>query len=92
MFTADHIQARLRERPFAPLRIVMSSGQAYDVTHPDLVLTSKNFLIIGTPSNDNPSQFEAASRVAVMHVVDLQDMPKAPQAESNGQATGLESL
>ncbi len=77
MFTADDIQARLHERPFVPVRIVTSSGQSYDVSHPDLVLVGRRFLIIGTASNENPSQIEAASRVAVMHVTDLQDVPNA---------------
>ena len=75
MFTADDIQARLHERPFVPVHIVTSSGQSYDVSHPDLVLVGRRFLIIGTASNENPSQIEAASRVAVMHVTDLQDVP-----------------
>jgi hypothetical protein len=88
MFSADDIQARLREKPFVPVRIISTSGQAYDVHHPELVLVGKRFLIIGTPSNDNPSQFEVANRVAVLHVVDLQDLPvqKSSGAAGNGQA------
>jgi hypothetical protein len=73
MFTADDIQARLRERPFIPVRLLTSSGPSYDITHPDLVLVGRRFLI-STASNENPSQIEAASRVAVLHVTDLQDM------------------
>ncbi len=63
-----------------------SSGQSYDITHPDLVLVAKRFLIIGMPSNDNPSQIEAASRVAVMYVTDLQDMPNPTTQDANGPA------
>jgi hypothetical protein len=84
VFTADDIQARLRERPFVPVRVVTSSGQSYDITHPDLVLTGRRFLIIGAASNDNPTQIETASRVAVMHVVDLQDIPNASPTDANG--------
>jgi hypothetical protein len=86
MFTADDIQNRLRERPFVPLRVVTSSGQAYDIRHPDLVLVGRRALIIGTASNDNPTQFETASRVAVMHVLDLQDLPSSPSSETDGPA------
>ncbi len=84
MFTSDDIQARLRERPFVPVRIITSSGQSYDVSHPELVLIGRRFLIIGTASNENPSQIEAASRVAVMHVTDLQDIPNAAPTDTNG--------
>ena len=84
MFSADDIQARLRERPFIPVRLVTSSGQSYDINHPDLVLVGRRFLIIGTASNDNPTQIEAASRVAVLHVADLQDLPRSATSETNG--------
>jgi len=84
MFTADDIQARLRERPFVPVRVVTSSGQSYDITHPDLVLVSRRSLIIGTASNENPSQFETASRVAILHIADLQDMPHPASPGANG--------
>ncbi len=84
MFTADEIQACLREQPFIPLRLVTSSGQSYDITHLELVLVGRRSLIIGVASNDNPSQFESASRVAVMHVTDLQDLPSAAPPRNNG--------
>ena len=84
MFTADDIQARLHERPFVPVRVVTSSGQAYDVTHPDLIWVGRRSLFIGVASNENPTQFETASRVAIMHVTDLQDMPRPASADTNG--------
>ncbi len=87
MFSADDIQARLRERPFVPVRLITSSGQSCDITHPELVLVGRRFLIIGTASNENPTQIESASRVAVLHVVDLQDMPQAAPTDSNNPPT-----
>ena len=86
MFTPDEIQSRLRERPFVPLRIVTSSGQAYDISHPDLVLVGRRALIVGVPSNDNPAQFETASRLAILHVSDLQDLPTPATPGMNGSA------
>jgi hypothetical protein len=86
MFTADDIQARLREKPFVPIRLITSSGQSYDVTHPELVLVGRRSLIIGTANNENPSQFEAVSRVALLHVTDVQDAPNPSPATGNGQS------
>jgi hypothetical protein len=85
MFRIEDIQARLQERPFVPLRIVTSSGQSYDITHPDLVLPGVRSLIIGIASNDNPTVFEQANRVALMHITDLQDLPTPPAKESPGK-------
>lgn len=83
MFSADGIQARLHERPFQPLRIVTSTGQTYDVYHPDLVLVGRRFLIIGTPSAENPAQADQVTRLAVLHVTELRDLP-TPAAPPNG--------
>jgi hypothetical protein len=82
MFNADDIQSRIREHPFVPLRVVTTSGQTYDISHPDLIMVGRRFLIIGTASNDNPTQFDVANRVAIMHVSDLQDLPA--KAAENG--------
>jgi hypothetical protein len=90
MFNAQQIKARLREQPFKPLRIVTSSGQAYDIGHPDLVLVGRNELMIGTASNDMPQFYADVSRVALMHVTDLQDLPRSaskPTANGESQAS-----
>jgi hypothetical protein len=38
MYRAEDIQARLRQKPFQPFRIIASEGLRYDINHPDLVL------------------------------------------------------
>jgi hypothetical protein len=84
MFSPEQIQARLLEKPFVPLRVFTSSGQSYDITHPDLVLVGRRSLIVGVASNDNPAHFEDVSRVALMHITDLQDLPTKPAQGMNG--------
>jgi hypothetical protein len=84
MFSSNDIQARIQERPFRPLRVVTSSGQSYDVRHPELVIVGRRDMIIGTGSNDNPTVYEVANRVAIMHVTDLQDLPEPSTPGKNG--------
>jgi hypothetical protein len=85
MFSADDIQSRLHERPFTPVRIVTTTNQTYDIYHPDLVLVGRRFLIVGTPSNDNPTQAEQVNRISVIHVTELRDLPvpTAPSIDSS---------
>ena len=83
MFSADEIQTRLRDRPFAPVRIVTTTNQTYDIYHPDLVLVTRRFLMIGLPSAENPTLAEQVTRVAVLHIAELRDLP-APAAPPNG--------
>jgi len=85
MFTSDDIQSRVRLQPFIPLRIVTSAGQTFDVLHPDMIMVGRRDLTIGTASAENPTQYEQTTRVAVMHVTALQDLPSPTKAGGNGQ-------
>jgi len=85
MFNAEAIQARLRQQPFRPLRIVTSSGEAIEVTHPDLVLVGARDIIIGTAHRRNPSIYDTVTRIAVMHITALEDIPVPVPPGSNGQ-------
>jgi hypothetical protein len=84
MFRSEEIQARLRERPFRPLRIRVSEGLQFDVHHPDLVLVGSRDLMIGFPGPGNPSIYDRVTRVALVHVVALEDIP-ATATPGNGQ-------
>ena len=84
MFNAQEIHARLSEKPFIPLRVFASSGQSYDITHPELVIVGVRALYIGVPSNDFPQFAETASRVAMLHITDLQELPQTMATGANG--------
>jgi hypothetical protein len=75
MFSPDDIQARLRQQPFIPLRIVTTTGRAYDIPHPELVMVGRHFVIVGLPSKENPTQVEQVTQVALIHVTELQNLP-----------------
>jgi hypothetical protein len=85
MFRAEDIQARLRETPFRPVRIVASEGLRYDIYHPDLILVGRRDLTIGFPGPDDPTIYDRVVRVALVHVVGLEDIP-APAGSPNGPA------
>lgn len=83
MFTSDDILARMRKQPFVPVRVVTSSGESYEVYHPDMVWVGRRDIQIGTASKGNPSVYEQASRVSLLHITAMEDI--APKAKkSNG--------
>ncbi len=75
IFAAEDVQSRLRDKPFVPARIVTTTGQAYDIYHPDLVFVAYRFLIIGTPSPEHPALADAVTRVPLAHVSEIRDLP-----------------
>jgi hypothetical protein len=86
MFTSQDVQARLREKPFRPFRIVVSEGQRFDIRHPDLVLVGMNDLIIGFPAPGQPTIYSGVTRVALLHVVSLEDLPASVPGDGQQQA------
>ena len=75
MFTSTDLQARIRRRPFEPLRIVTSSGESFEVSHPELIMVGRRELIIGTASSRDPRVYEQWSEVALMHVTAIEKIP-----------------
>jgi hypothetical protein len=85
MFRAEEILNRLRQQPFRPLRIIASEGLRFDIQHPDLVLVGERDLTIGFPSSHNPTLYNRVIRVAIMHIVGLEDL-STPAETANGPA------
>jgi hypothetical protein len=89
MFRAEDIQARLRMQPFRPLRIIVSEGLHFDIHHPDLVFVGRHDLQIGIPDPENSSIYDRVVRIALVHVVGLEDIPVTPDSSrstTDGQA------
>jgi hypothetical protein len=86
MINSGDIQAKLKERPFVPFRVIMSSGQFYDILHPDLVLVGRRHLFVGTASEENPTMFDRSSLLSILHVAALESLPtESSQSAKNGQ-------
>jgi hypothetical protein len=81
MFGWDDILKRIREKPFRPFRIVASEGERFEIYHPDLVLVGSRDLTIGHPG-PGPAVYDDITRVALVHVVALEDL--SPAASTYG--------
>ncbi len=54
--TAEPIKSFLRGRPFEALRVKMSSGESFEIRHPEVAVLTKAGLIIVLPDEQgNPS-------------------------------------
>lgn len=46
--TAANFRQLLKQQPFRPFRLVMSSGESYEVRHPEMAWVVKNDILVGT--------------------------------------------
>jgi hypothetical protein len=86
MITAAAIRARSQQTPFVPFRIVTSSGRAYDVPHPELILVGMREVTIGRSSSHNPAFYVEVDRVSILHVTALEDLGSSPAPNRDSEA------
>ena len=51
--TTQTFRHLLNTRPFKPFRVIMSSGESYDVRHPEVAWLLKNDLLVGIDIEDD---------------------------------------
>jgi len=63
----------LRAQPFRPFRLVMSSGQSYEVRHPEMAMLTKTDMLVGVGDADDsvPTDFRICSLLHVTAVEPL---------------------
>ena len=85
MFTPDDIRQRVRSQPFVPFRVVTSSGEAIEVFHPDLVMIGRREIHVGRPSARRPEFYDGVSRIAIMHITAMEDLPRRSGSRGDGR-------
>jgi hypothetical protein len=80
--TVQTFRELLTQQPFKPFRLVMSSGQAYEVLHPEMALLTRTDILVGVGETDEgvPAEFRICS---LLHVATIE--PDNPtNSGSNG--------
>jgi hypothetical protein len=78
----DGIRKLLRQQPFNPFRLVMSSGREYEIRHPEMAMLLQNDILVGVDITDNgmPAEFDICPllHVASIEPFNLQDSNPTP--------------
>ena len=71
--TVQAFQELLTKRPFQPFRLVMSSGQTYDVRHPEMAFLTRSDILVGIGDTDEgvPAEFKICS---LLHVTSIEPL------------------
>jgi hypothetical protein len=78
--TVQTFRELLAQRPFAPFRLVMSSGQSYEVRHPEMAWLTGTSILVGIDQTDEgvPAEFKICSLPYVATIEPL----STPSAEA----------
>ncbi len=85
--TAQNFRDLLNERPFKPFRLVMSSGQTYEVRHPEMALLTRTSMLvgIGDPDDSIPADFKICSLLHVTSVEPIGSSRKGRRRNGDGK-------
>ena len=76
--TIQTFKELLAHRPFKPFRLVMSSGQMYEVRHPEMALLTRSDMLVGTNVEDGvPAEFRICS---LLHVATVEPLDQGAAA------------
>lgn len=66
----------LARRPFQPFRLVMSSGQTYEIRHPEMAWLTRTSILVGIDDEDDgvPAEFKICS---LLHVTAIEPLSTA---------------
>lgn len=75
--TLQTFRELLTQRPFRPFRLVMSSGQTYEVRHPEMAMLTRTDILVGIDITDDgvPAEFKICS---LLHVATVEPLSSAP--------------
>lgn len=75
---------RVRQRPFAPFRLVLTEGTPYDIRHPEQVMVARHSAVIGLEGKADQDFYETTVLVDLLHVVRSEPL-EAGKTSGNGQ-------
>jgi len=73
------LKERLQRRPFEPFRVVLSSGDAYEVRHPEMTLLLRGGIYVAEPDAKGEPP-EVPAWCSLLHITALE-----PIAAKNGR-------
>jgi hypothetical protein len=81
--TVQSFRELLTQRPFKPFRLVISSGQMYEVRHPEMAMLTRSDMLVGVGDAEDgvPAEFKICS---LLHVTAVE--PLSPSASGPRQA------
>ena len=75
--TVQTFREMLARRPFQPVKVTLSSGESFEIRHPEMALLTRTSLLVGVDIADDgvPAEFKILS---LLHVASIE--PLTPRA------------
>ena len=71
--TVQTFREMLARRPFQPVKLTLSSGQSYEIRHPEMALLTRTSILIGVDLAPDgvPAEFKI---ISLLHVTSIEPL------------------
>jgi hypothetical protein len=73
--TQEDLRDAAHRQPFEPFRVILTTGAAYDIRHPDLIMVGRRAAVIGLTNEPSGTAFDRTIKVDLLHVVGIEELP-----------------
>jgi hypothetical protein len=81
--TQQELYDAAHRQPFEPFRLVLTTGAAFDIRHPDLILVGRRSAVIGITKDTQGTVYDRTFTVDLLQVVGIEQLP-TPPSSGNG--------
>ncbi len=81
--TYRDLQEAASRQPFEPFRLILTTGTAYEVRHPELIMVGRHSAVLGITDQPNGTVYDHTIKVDLRHVVGIEELRTSPPT-SNG--------
>ena len=82
--TQEELRDAAKRQPFGPFRLILTTGQTFDVRHPDLIMVGRRSAMIGLTHDPNGTAYDRSIKVDLLHIVGIEELPASSPPSSNG--------
>ena len=76
----------LRSTPFEPFRIVASTGDTYEIRHPELLMVGRGSVTVGVAGDPDQWYYDRTIRLSLYHIVRLEPIRSGSSVDRNGDS------
>jgi hypothetical protein len=82
----EELARLIRSRPFIPLRLHLTNGEAFDIRHPELAIIGRSVVDIGFDPDPEYGIVDRKAYIGLSHIVRVERLEPAPKpGKSNGE-------
>ena len=79
----DELRKVLKRHPFRAFEVEISTGERFDIRHPDLLMVGQRSAVIGVLGKGSDEAYDYSFTVDLFHIIGVREKSE-PVASSNG--------